>query len=307
MRKGALWCMTLTMMLCTFGEEASANKLNQAIQYYRQGQVYSRARQHKKAARSYGYAAQLLRNNSYFNCRRAQFRNYEANAYEKARNYYKAMRIYYNSAYRSGCKTRNVTGYAAKRYRILHYRYTCSIRFTTTPPGARVILIDANNNEQRLGKTPFKRSFNPGKYKFKLRLYEHKTQWVTATLRRGMHIKKNFKLIRGDDPLHKPEKVDIAPPPDIDMRKMNKRIAKKPKKRTFRLKIKDSGGNDKEDPKDDKILNRPNRINKAQTGPPIYKKAWFWATIGVVAAGTTAVIILIPKEKQVLVNQGKLF
>ena len=81
-----------------------------------------------------------------------------------------------------------------------------------------------SEGEQQIGRTPFKKKRYPaGKYRFKIRLYEYKTQYLDLQLKSGMHITKSFKLIKGEDAVNRTEKVDVAPPPSRCRRSSRKK------------------------------------------------------------------------------------
>lgn len=290
-------------------QDAFANpKVKRATKMYLQGSRQLKSGKYSSAVRSFRNAYRTLPRHPHFNCHRAQFLNYMGNAQERLRKPYNAMRSYYTSAYRSGCKTARTRNYAAGRYRSLYRRWMSSIQITTTPPNARIIHLKTGG-DTTIGKTPFKKVFNPGKYRFKIRLYDHRTVFVNLTLRPGMHLKRNYKLVKGDDPVNRPEKVDVAPPPPVagPVKTNNRRTRKKndgPKLMGRRVSSSDVRGLD---PSGDIPGITGGRRATVKPGPPVYKQAWFWAVVGTVAAAAIVIPIVIPKEQQVLVNQGKAF
>lgn len=302
----------------SFSANAADPRVKKATAWYLKGNRFLKARQNGKAARAFTKAYRLLPRHPHFNCHRAQFMNYIGLAQERMRKPYIAMRSYYSSAYRSGCRKGATRNYAARRYRYLYNRWMSSIQVTTTPPSARFVQMTTTGDKQ-LGKTPFKKVFSPGKYKFKIRLYDHRTVYVNINLRAGMHVKKTYKLVKGDDPVNRPEKVDVAPPPPVvgGRTPATNNNYNFPAKRTKRKKrfVLSSRTNDPVatrglDPSgtgDDGLgLRKPRRLVK-KSGPPVYKQAWFWAVVGGVVAAGVIIPIVVPKEQKVLISQGKLY
>lgn len=289
-------------------QESHANpRVKQATKLYLQGSRQLKAGKYSSAVRSFNRAYQKLPGHPHFHCHRAQFLNYMGNAQERLRKPYNAMRSYYRSAYQSGCKNKATRNYAAGRYRSLYSRWMSSIQIKTTPPNARLIRLGGPGGDKTVGRTPFKKVFNPGKYRFKIRLYDHRTVFVNLTLRPGMHIKRNYKLVKGDDPVNRPEKVDVAPPPPVTGAPVatRRKVAKKKDdignlgRRVSSADVKglDPTGGD---------LGLGTR-RPAKPSAPVYKQAWFWAVVGTVTAAAIVIPIVIPKDQRVLVNQGKVF
>ena len=288
----------------------AGGNINLATKWYLKGASYLKARRYRQAVRALKKAYRLLPRHPHFNCHRTSFLNYQANAYERMRKPYAAMKAYYKAAYRSGCKKSKSTRYPARRYRALYRRWMCSIHFITTPPRARVFRI-LGGRDVEVGKTPLKKVFSPGNYKFKIRLYDHKTQLYSIRLRPGTHKRLHFKLAKGDDPISRPENVDVAPPPMITGKKTTNNIPvpkrKEPKKISFGKNDYNSssvglngGGNGFKE--EDPLLKK----RKTKPSAPVYKQTWFWVTIGAVAVGTTVIVLVIPKESQVNMSQGQL-
>lgn len=301
--------------VCLWGMDRKTShadpRVTKATQFYLQGSRELKAGENAAAVKSFNKAYRTLPPHPHFNCHRAQFLNYIGNAEERLRKYYDAMRSYYKAGYQSGCKTAATTSYAAGRYNTLYRRWMSSIQIETTPPNARVIQL-STAGDQALGNTPFKRVFSPGEYRFKLRLYDHQTVFVNISLRPGMHLKKEYKLVKGDDPVNRPEKVDVAPPPPVAGNDQpptpNTNL---PEKRTSGVALVGKSVKDSEvgglDPSGDLTnLTGQNRA-PVKPGPPVYKQAWFWIVIGTVATAAVVIPIAIPKEQKVLVNQGRLF
>ena len=308
------WTLLVTLacvMVWGLGiQESHANsRVKRATSYYLKGNRQLKARKYRSAVSSFRRAYRTLPPHPHFNCHRAQFLNYMGNAQERMRKPYAAMRSYYSSAYRSRCKTASTRNYASRRYRSLYRRWMSSIKITTTPPKARLILL-GKGGDKTLGRTPFKRVFSPGRYRFKIRLYDHRTVFVNLTLKPGSHIKRQYKLVKGDDPVNRPEKVDVAPPPPVLGAKTGTPgLAKVKKKKAVALLGRRVSRDEVRglDSRSDisKITGRPDRVKKPSA--PLYKQAWFWGVIGTVAAAAVVIPIVIPKEQKVLVNQGKLF
>ncbi len=297
------------MSLSLFPQKGLASgNINLATKWYLKGAKYLRSKRYRQAIRALQKAYRLLPRNSHFNCHRTSFLTYQGTAYERMRRPYAAMKVYHRAAYRSGCRKPKSTSYPARRYRALYRRWMCSIHFVTTPPKARVYRMLGGRDIQ-IGKTPFKKVFSPGNYKFKIRLYDHKTQIYSIRLRPGMHKRLHFKLVKGDDPVTRPENVDVAPPPMITGKPNTNAIPTPKRKEPTKISFGDpdysknttglsSGGVAEEDP----LLKK----QKSKPSAPVYKQAWFWVTIGAVVVGTTAVVLIIPKEQQVNMSQGKL-
>lgn len=287
-------------------------RVKKATQHYLEGSRELKAGEFGAAIRSFNKAYRSLPAHPHFNCHRAQFLNYIGNAEERLRKPYDAMRSYYRAAYQSACKTPATRNYAASRYNSLYQRWMSSIQIETTPPNARVIQL-ATGGDQALGSTPFKKVFSPGEYRFKLRLYDHQTVFVNISLRPGMHLKREYKLVKGDDPVNRPEKVDVAPPPPVagNDPSANPNATTVPEKRDTGSALVGKSVKDTEvaglDPSGDLTSLTGQRRNQVKPGPPVYKQVWFWAVIGTVAAAAIVIPIAIPKEQKVLVNQGRMF
>ncbi len=290
-------------------ESHADSRVKRATAYYLKGNRLLKARKYSAAVRAFRRAYRTLPRHPHFNCHRSQFLNYMGNAQERMRKPYSAMRSYYKSAYRSRCKTAATRNYAARRYKSLYRRWSSSITITTTPPKARLILL-GKGGDKTIGRTPFKRVFSPGRYRFKIRLYDHRTVFVNLTLRPGSHIKREYKLVKGDDPVNRPEKVDVAPPPPVLGAKSNAPNAPNAKKKKaialLGRRVSNSEVRGLDSSSDiSKITGKPSRSSKI--GPPVYKQVWFWAVIGTVAAAAVIIPIAVPKEQKILINQGKLF
>jgi hypothetical protein len=124
-----------------------------------------------------------------------------------------------------------------------------------------------------------------------------------------MHINRAVNLVKGDDPVNRPEKVDIAPPPPVSgIRPKDPTPTKTTKKEEIAL-INQSSSQDLSgmDPSGDisTLTGRKSIVTKP--GPPVYKQAWFWAVIGGVVAAGVIIPIVIPKEQKVLINQGRFY
>lgn len=318
MRQTIFGLMVMSLILTAYPKQ-SFSTVEQATAHYLRGYSQFKARRYAPAISSFKKAYRLLPGHPHFNCRRTEFLNYIASSQERLGQRGNAMRTFYKSAYKTGCREASkahLKSYAAKRYRSLYYQLTCSISFTSTPPKARLIMI-TTQGERQIGRAPFKKTYSPGKYRFKIRMYEYKTQYYDINLRSGMHVTKNFKLVKGEDIVNRTEKVDIAPPPPVvGSSPAEKRKAKNnegnfeisPQKpiprRRLRLAVKNQG-----EPEERGLGGALNTggIKRAKAGPPIYKQTWFWVTIGAAAVGGVAVAVLIPKEQQVLITKGTLW
>lgn len=302
------------------GSTAQANpKVKQATSWYLKGNNYLNAGENSKAVAAFRKAYRLLPRHPHFNCHRAQFLNYMGRAYERMRQPRTAMTSYYTAAYRSRCKTSSTRSYAAKRYRYLYGRWMCSIQFKTTPPKSRIYQITPTG-DKLMGRTPYKKVFSPGKYSFKIRLYDHRTIYYKVDLRPGRHLKKTFKMVKGDDPITRVEKVDIAPP--IPMARLknggnstnpNKVAVKKGPEKINLGSFANAGSSGLDTGKKtgngqkNDLATITSRRKIVKDGPPVYKQAWFWAVIGGVAVAAVVIPIVVPKEQKALISQGKLF
>ena len=296
--------------LIMFPMQSHADRVKQATSWYLKGSGYLKAGQYSKAISALGRAYRLLPRHPHFNCHRASFLNYQGQAYERMKKPYAAMRVYYKAAYKSRCRKTHST-HAARKYQRLYGRWMCSISFTTTPPKARIFKIVGSRDTQ-IGHTPMKKVFSPGTYKFKIRLYDHKTQYLNIKLRPGMHVKKVFTLVKGDDPVNRPEKVDVAPPPPMaaNGKKQPAPVAglsKKPKRIALGVNNSLNGGLGIGGATETDGVGLIDPSKRKKAGPPLYKQAWFWGVVGGVVVGATVVAIVIPKEQQLTVNQTTLF
>jgi hypothetical protein len=301
-----------------YASDAMANaRVKKATAHYLKGSNFFSSGKYSKAVSSFRRAYGLLPRHPHFNCHRTRFLDYMGRSYERLRQPHRAMQSFYTAAYRVGCKTASVKGYSARRYRYLYGRWMCSISFNTTPPKARVYQI-TSKGDKLLSRTPYKKVFSPGKYSFKIRLYDHRTIYYKVDLRPGRHLKKNFKMVKGDDPVTRVEKVDIAPPVPIAKAGNTTNTAKKKVARTDPNKINlgtfsnpsgskglDPGGSNTNGGGD--IADRVNTRKIVKAGPPVYKQVWFWAVIGSAAALAVVIPIVIPKDQKALVSQGKMF
>lgn len=292
---------------------ASADKVKQATKWYLKGRTLMGAKKYSSASKAFGRAYRLLPRHPHFNCHRASFLNYQASAFERLRKPYAAMRTYYKAAYRSYCKTKSTTAYPSKRYRYLYRRWMSSIQFTSTPPKARIFQI-VGNQDKPMGKTPYKKNFSPGTYRFKVRLYDHKTMYYNLKLKAGMHVTKNFKMVKGDDPVNRPEKVDVAPPPPVaaggnPSAAPPSQPAPPPERKTTKIAL---GGDNLSNSEtglntagnvDDPLLRKR---KKGKPGPPVYTQPWFWGVIGAVVVGGVVVAIVVPKPTTVTISAGAL-
>lgn len=302
--------------------DAYANaRVKKATSWYLKGNNLFNAKKYGQAVGAFRKAYSLLPRHPHFNCHRAQFLNYMGRAYESMRRPHNAMKTYYQAAYRVGCKTATTRNYAAGRYRYLYGRWMCSIQIKTTPPKARVYLITPTG-DKKLGRTPFKKVFSPGKYNFKIRLYDHRTIFYKVDLRPGRHLKRTLKMVKGDDPVTRVEKVDVAPPvpmASLSKAKDKKTASKDPNKidlGSFASPNASTGGSGGLDSRGRKtasagssgdLVSVTATRKKVKNGPPVYKQAWFWAVIGGVAAAAVIIPIVVPKEQKALVSQGKMF
>lgn len=310
------------------------DKINKAISVYLKGEKELKAGKYRDAASSFGQAHNLVPRIPRFNCHRARFLQYKANAEEKMRSFYAAIRTYHTAAYKTGCGDAKIKGDAGRKYTTLYRRWMSSIEFETTPPKAKIIEIAANGSEKQIGVTPMRLYLLPGSFKYKLRLYEYQTVFLNVKLNAGNHIKRPFKLVKGDDPINRPEAVDIAPPPPMDMgagtpegspseapttpQPAEGSKEEPPPEGEGESKIKldpepaAEGGKPGErvaslgTPTADE-LSLDKRRNVVKPGPPIYRQAWFWITISAVVVGAVIVAIVVPKEQQVTVTQGSVF
>ncbi len=280
-----------------------------ASQLFIKGRNYFQLKQYQKAIATFTKAYRALPIHPQFNCYRAQFLNYIGRSYEGLRKYYAAMRSYYNAAYRTNCRKKGATNYAIQRYNALYRRWMCSITVNTTPPKARLYMLTPQG-DKLLGKTPIKKVLSPGSYRFKIRLYDHRTVFFSVKLRPGMHLRKHFKLVKGEDPINRPEKIDVAPPPPVASAKPK---AAGPKKDTPKSLLGDEPtgflkSRRSIDPTGaDELTGTLAKKRKKIQGPPVYKQAWFWAVIGGVTAAAIIIPIVIPKPQKVLISNGKLY
>ncbi len=316
----------LALVLCVQPQTAKASKIQKAVDAYLKGQSYARAKEYAKALRSFEAAHSYVPRLPRFNCRRATFLQYQGQMLYKMNRPYQAMQRYYQAAYSSRCEKKDVTKTAASWYSTLDRRYMCYLSISSTPPKARVIQI-TTQGETKIGETTWKKRLMPGRYRYKVSLYEHKTVYLDFNLRGGQRINKEVQLVKGDDPISRPENVDVAPPPPIgdapgsDPNASNATsgdpaspTATEPPAR--RGVVFEDDPNEKKDggtkvaantigAKDDDL--GVTRRQVVKEGPPIYKQAWFWVTIGVVVAGGVVVAVLVPKPQTVNVGQGSLF
>jgi hypothetical protein len=308
---------------------ASAADINKATNLYVKGSSLLRSKKYSSALRTFRRAYRYLPRVPRFNCHRTQFRNYIANSLENLRRPYAAMREYYSAAYSTRCKNRQYTGYAARRYRSLYGRWMCSLSLKSNPPNARLILLTSKGDKlwgrMKAGKG-FKKVMMPGTFRFKIRLYEHRTVYYTIKLKPGMHVKKVFQMQKGNDPINRKENLAVALPPPVSGGggATNNNIPslgnpnptgntgnKAPAKKKLTLNLQPDnpkgtgGGGIGANPTIDPLGTKRKIIKNS--GPPVYRQPWFWATIGAVVVGATVTAILIPKEQKVLLNKGALF
>ncbi|MEM1009290.1 MAG: hypothetical protein AAGJ35_09820, partial [Myxococcota bacterium] len=151
----------------------AADKIEKAIQAFLKGQSLEQAKRYRQALKAYEKAYRYVPRIPRFNCRRSTFLQYQGRVLRKMRRPYKAMRRYYKAAYRSGCRS-SVRKAAARWYQSLDRRWMCYLTITTTPPKARVISM-TTKGETLTARTPMlKKRMIPGRYRFKIRLYDHR-------------------------------------------------------------------------------------------------------------------------------------
>lgn len=318
----------LALALCAQPQAAKASKIQKAVDAYLKGQSHARAKEYSKALKAFEAAHSYVPRLPRFNCRRATFLQYQGQMLYKMNRPYQAMQRYYQAAHGSRCEKADVTKAAASWYATLDRRYMCYLSIASTPPKARVIQI-TTQGETKIGETTWKKRLMPGRYRYKVSLYEHKTVYLDFDLRPGQRINKDVQLVKGDDPISRPENVDVAPPPPIgdapgsDPNPANTGSGEPvaaptetepPARRGV---VFEDDPNEKKDSetkvaasntigaKDDDLGVTRRKVVKE--GPPIYKQAWFWITIGVVVAGGVVVAIVVPKPQTVNVGQGSLF
>ena len=316
------------LVLGVTASPAHASKIQKAIDAYLKGQTQAKAGQYAKALRSFETAHQNVPRLPHFNCRRSTFLQYQGSMLVKLGRPYQAMRRYYDAAYSSGCKEGKTTGPAASWYKSLDRRYMSYLTINTTPPKANVIAV-TTKGEDKIAQTPYSKRMMPGRYRFKIRLYDHKTVVLDIQLKPGSRINKEIALAKGEDPVSRTENVDVAPPPPIGDQPEGGDPAAQGTGGDG-----NTGSTETDEPKQPKITFKEDPANPTETrvagtgigsgtgkdddlgvtkrtvvkpGPPIYKQAWFWITIGVVVTGAVVVAIVVPKEQTVNVGQGTLF
>ncbi|MCB9643937.1 MAG: hypothetical protein H6728_12750 [Myxococcales bacterium] len=315
----------LVGVLCLQPQQAKASKIQKAIDAYLKGQSYSRAKKYPQALKSFETAYRFVPRLPRFNCRRSTFLQYQGQMLYKMRRPYAAMQRYYKAAYKSGCEKAATTKAAMSWYRTLDRRYMCYLTISSTPPKAKIVQI-TTQGENKIGDTPWKKRLLPGRYRYKIRLYEHKTVFLDFQLRPGQRINKEVTLVKGDDPLSRNETLSVAPPPPLGdapgsdpnagssepantvpgmappKRRVKIAFEEDPAEKRERAKVASSGGIGTKD--DDLGITRRKVV---KDGPPIYKQAWFWITIGAVVTGAVVVAVVVPKPQNVNVGQGSLF
>lgn len=312
--------------LCLQPQQAKASKIQKAIDAYLKGQSYARAKKYAQALKSFESAYRYVPKLPRFNCRRSTFLQYQGQMLYKMRRPYAAMRRYYQAGYKSGCEKAGTTKAAVSWYRTLDRRYMCYLTISSTPPKARIIQI-TTQGENKIGDTPWNKRLLPGRYRYKVRLYEHKTVYIDLQLRAGQRINKEVRLVKGDDPISRAENLEVAPPPPLgdapgsdpnpgstDANPGTVPGAEPPKRRVKIAFEEDpaekreraaAASNNALGAKDDGLGITRRKVVK--DGPPIYKQAWFWITIGAVVTGAVVVAVVVPKPQNVNVGQGTLF